>query len=163
MSKLSFRGSIAEVYLLHTPWPCRGGAVSQKSRTWRQRRGSQQKSGCLAPQTPAGSGSSALGSGGLSSSWQTAAVSLCGGPNIPPCLNKRIMLIIPQYEDVEERFAQVKPLTHKLHYWWVWWSQNPSLEVSFGLELVSAGLYSGQIKEERKVCSILAACKRNKV
>lgn len=68
-------------YPLHTPLPYTGDGVSQKSRTCWPRRGSQRRSGCPAPRTPAGSGSAGAGFVCWSSSWQSAAASLCVWPN----------------------------------------------------------------------------------
>lgn len=78
---------ITGLYLLHIPWPCRGDGVSQKNRTWRQQRGSQQRLGCPAPRMPAGSGFSGPSFGDLSFSLRTAGASPCGGPDTQPWQN----------------------------------------------------------------------------
>lgn len=69
----------------HTPWPCRGAVLSQKSKTCWPQKDSLQMSECHAPQTPAGSGSSGSSSAGWSSSWQTSAVSHGALPGTQPC------------------------------------------------------------------------------
>lgn len=73
------------IYLPHIPWPCRDGAGFQMSKTWRQQMGFPQRWGCPVLQRPAGSGSSAPGSGGLSFSWRIVGVSPYGGPDTQPC------------------------------------------------------------------------------
>lgn len=69
----------------HTPWPCRGAVLSQKSRTCWPQKDSLQTLECPAPQTPAGSDSSGSSSAGWSSSWQTSAVSHGALPGTQPC------------------------------------------------------------------------------
>lgn len=77
--------SHSKLYLLHIPWPYTGGVESQRSRTWKQQKGSQQRLECPAPRKPAGSGSLGPGSDDLSFSWQNAGGSPCGGPDKQPC------------------------------------------------------------------------------
>lgn len=72
-------------YLPRIPWPYRDVAGFRMSKTWRRQMGSLQRWGCPVPQKPAGSGSSAPGSDGLSFSWQIVGGSPYGGPDIQPC------------------------------------------------------------------------------
>lgn len=81
---LKMKKCSSTLYLLHIPWPCTGDVESQRSKTWRQQRGSQQRLGCLAPQMPAGSGSLEPGFDDWSFSWQNAGGSPCGVPDTQP-------------------------------------------------------------------------------
>lgn len=91
-------------HLPRTPWPCTDASVSQKSRTLKPQTGFQQRSGCLAPQTPAGSGFWASGSDGLSSSWQNVDGFPCGERGTQRCTKGQMWAT----EELIKRFKKGK-------------------------------------------------------
>lgn len=116
-------GRIGRPHLPRIPWPCRGASASQRSRTWRPQTGSLRRWGCPSPQTPAGSGSSGSDFACWSSSWRSVDASLCGAPGRRPWEEQPAIKSADGARKKQGKGKEVS-LTHKRHYWWVWYSEN---------------------------------------
>lgn len=132
------------LYLLRIPWPCTGDVASQRSRTWRQQRGSQQRLGCLAPRTPAGSGSSGPGFDDLSFSWQNAGGSPCGVLDTQPC--QKPHYICYRYQHI---ITESTGIIGYLVWWLKGWNFCKCLSFS-QWEIMGGRAYADRLKSQQQ-------------